>query len=152
MRVLAMQGFHFLVKFGLVLIYILKVHRKKILFDFIKKKKYSIHYSHFSFEKHVLFQILKDFFVENLETTPSSFLSKFSCEIYLSRIIKYWGSIFTLYLTWGALSLVCVLFAFFYFFLLFFFFHRYFPWQTLVGKREWILLLLVFNFHPLKNI
>ena len=33
-----MQGFHFLVKFGLVLIYILKVHRKKILFDFIKKK------------------------------------------------------------------------------------------------------------------
>ena len=38
MRVLAMQGFHFLVKFGLVLIYILKVYRKKILFDFIKKK------------------------------------------------------------------------------------------------------------------
>ena len=33
-----MQGFHFLVKFGLVLIYILKVYRKKILFDFIKKK------------------------------------------------------------------------------------------------------------------
>ena len=33
-----MQGFHFLVKFGLVRIYILKVYRKKILFDFIKKK------------------------------------------------------------------------------------------------------------------
>ena len=33
-----MQGFYFFVKFGLVLIYILKVYRKKILFDFIEKK------------------------------------------------------------------------------------------------------------------
>ena len=33
-----MQGFYFFVKFGLVLIYILKVYRKKILFDFIENK------------------------------------------------------------------------------------------------------------------
>ena len=33
-----MQDFYFFVKFGLVLIYILKVYRKKILFDFIEKK------------------------------------------------------------------------------------------------------------------
>ena len=58
-----------------------------------------MHYLHFYFQKHVLSQVLKDFSVENLKTTPSTFLSKFFCEIYLSRIIKYWGSIFTLYLT-----------------------------------------------------
>ena len=33
-----MQGFYFFVKFDLVLIYILKVYRKKILFGFIEKK------------------------------------------------------------------------------------------------------------------
>ena len=33
-----MQGFYFFVKFGLVLIYILKIYRKKILFHFIEKK------------------------------------------------------------------------------------------------------------------
>ena len=32
-----MQGSYFFVKFGLVLTYILKVYRKKILFDFIEK-------------------------------------------------------------------------------------------------------------------
>ena len=66
----------------------------------------------FFWKKHLPSQVLKDFSVENLETTPSTFLSKFSSEIYLSRIISYWGSIFTLYLTWGAFSLVCALFTF----------------------------------------
>ena len=33
-----MQGFYFLVKFGFVLNYILKVYCKKILFDFIEEK------------------------------------------------------------------------------------------------------------------
>ena len=74
---------------------------------------------HFSFEKYVPYQVLKDFSVENLETTHSTFLSKFSSEI-LSRIVNYWGSIFSLYLTWGPFSLVCVLSVFF--FLSFFFF------------------------------
>ena len=63
------------------------------------RKKYSIHYLHFSFEKHAPSQVLKDFSVENVKTTPSTFLSKFSSEIYLSRIINYWCSILTLYLS-----------------------------------------------------
>ena len=33
-----MQGFYVYVKFGLVLVYTLKVYRKKVLFDFIEKK------------------------------------------------------------------------------------------------------------------
>ena len=63
-----MQGFYFFVKFGLVLIYILKVYRKKSS----SIVQCSIHYLHFSFEKHVPSQVLKDFSVENLETTPRS--------------------------------------------------------------------------------
>ena len=62
------------------------------------KKKY-VRYLHFSFEKHVPSQVLKDFYFENQETTPRIFLSKFLFEIYFSRIINYWGSIFTLNLT-----------------------------------------------------
>ena len=79
-----------------------------------------------SLEKHVLSQVLKNCNVENLETTPSTFLSRFSSEVYVSRIINYWGSIFTLYLTWGAFSLAYVLSIFF--------FYRYFRWQTLKRK------------------
>ena len=90
-----MQGFYFFVKFGLVLIYILKVYRKKSSSILLRKICLIHHYLHFSFEKYVPSQVLKDFSVENLETTPSTFLSKFSSEIYLSRIINYWGSIFT---------------------------------------------------------
>ena len=52
-------------------------------------------------------------------------------QIYLSGIINYWGSILTLYITWGAFSLVCVLSVFFSVFLFFLFFYWYFPWQTL---------------------
>ena len=54
---------------------------------FYRQKICSIRYLHFSFEKHVPFQVLKDFSVENLETIPSTLLSKFSSEIYLSRIL-----------------------------------------------------------------
>ena len=68
-----MQGFYFFVKFGFVLIYVLKVYRKKVLFDFIEKKYISwIHYLHFAFKKHVPSQVLKDFSAENFETTPRS--------------------------------------------------------------------------------
>ena len=93
-------------------------------------------------------QVLKCFSVENQETTPSTFLSKFSCEICLYRA-------FTLYLTCGAFSLVCVLYLFFYF-LLFFIFYRYLPWQTLTirriaGEGEGIIIFLVFNLHQLTN-
>ena len=50
---------------------------------------------------------------------PSTFLSKFSSDMYLSRIINYWGRIFTLYLTWGAFNLVWVL-SIIFFFIIFF--------------------------------
>ena len=112
---------------------------------------------HFSFEKYVPFQILKDFSVENLETTSSIFLSKFLSETFLPRIIHYRGSIFTLCLTWGAFSLVCALSAFFFPFFFVFFFYRYFSWQTLTihsitGKGEEVLIFHVFHFHLLANI
>ena len=103
----AIQDSYFLVKFGLVLIYILKFIVKNH-FQFYWENICSIHYLHFAFEKHVPSQVFKDFSVENLETTPSNFISKFFSEIFLSPIINYWGSIFTLHLTWGAFSLVCV--------------------------------------------
>ena len=76
----------------------------------------SIHYLHFSFENYVPFQVLKYLSVESFETTSRTFHPKFSSEIYLSRIINYWFSIFTLYTKLGAFSLVCVLSAFFLFF------------------------------------
>ena len=138
----AMQGFYFLVKFGLVLIYLLKVYCKKSSSILLRKNMFNWL---LSFEKHV-------------PSTPSIFLSKFSSEIYLSRIINYWGSIFTLYLTWGAFSLVCVLSVFFFLsFFIGFFFCRYFSGQTLTidriaGKGEEVLIFLVFHFHPLTNI
>ena len=37
-----------------------------------------------------MYQVLKDFSVENLKTTLSTFLSKLSTKTYLSRIINYW--------------------------------------------------------------
>ena len=65
-----MQGFFF-VKFGLVLIYTLKIDRKNPL-RFYEEKICSIHYFHFSFEKHVPSQVMKDFYDENVETSPRS--------------------------------------------------------------------------------
>ena len=46
----------------------------KNLLQFCCAKNCSIHYLHFSFEKHVSSEVLKDFSVENLETTPIFFL------------------------------------------------------------------------------
>ena len=110
-----MQAFYFFVKFSLVLIYILKVYRKKNPLRFYWKKNCSIHYLHFLFEKHAPSQVSKDFSVENVGTTPGTFLFKFSSEIYLSRIINYWDSNLTLHLTWGVFSLICVLSVFYFF-------------------------------------
>ena len=103
-----MQGFSFLFISGLVLIYILKVSCKNLSFRFYWEKICLIHYLHFSPWKACTFSSLKYFSVENLETTPSIFLSKFSSEIYLSRTINYWGSILTLYRR--AFSVLCFLF------------------------------------------
>ena len=100
------QDFHFKVKFGLVLIYILKVYCKKSSSILLRKNIFNSFF--FSFEKHVPSQISKDFSNENIKTAPSTFLKKIWSEIYLSWIINYWVSIFILSLTWGAFSLVCV--------------------------------------------
>ena len=147
----------FLVKFGLVLICILKVYRKKILFYFIEIKYLQFITCIFLLKSMCLLKFFKNLSVENLETTPSNFLSKLCSEIFLSPIINCWGSIFTLYLTWGAYSLVCVVSVFFFFLFLLFFLYWYFPWETLtihrtVGMGEWIIVFLVFHFHPLTNI
>ena len=81
-----MQGFYFLVKFGLFVIDILKVYCKKSSSFFLGGEK-KIHHLHFTFEKHVFSQILKDFSVENLEINSSTFLSKFFYELYFSWIL-----------------------------------------------------------------
>ena len=132
------QGFYFF-----VLIYILKIYCKKSSSILLRKN---------------MFNLLLTFFFWKA-CTFSSF-ERFLCwksrnysQIYLSRIINYWDSILTLYLTWGAFSLVCVPF----FFLYFFFFYRYFSWQRLtihkIGRTgEGIFIFLVFHFHPLTNI
>ena len=125
--------------FWLNLVWLIFIYERFIVknpLQFYWEKIFSAHYFHSSFENHVPFQVLEDFSVENLETTPSTFLSKFSSKIHLSRIINYWGSIFTLYLTWGAFSLVFVLSVFFPFFLSsFLIFYWYFHWQTLKIHR-----------------
>ena len=113
----SIQDFYFLVKFGLVLIYILKVSSKNSSSILLRKNMFNLLLAFF-FWKACSFS---SFLCRSLETVTSIFLSKSSSEIYLSPIINCWGRIFTLYLTWGSFSLVCVLSLFFSFFLSFFF-------------------------------
>ena len=134
----AIQGFYFLVKFGLVLIYRLKVYRKKYSSILLRKNMLN-----FSFEKHVPSQVFKGFSVENLETTPSNFISKF----FFWDIIPNVRSV--------QFGLCCIRIFFLSFF--FFFFYWYFPWQTLTvhriaGMGEEIIVFLAFHFHPLTSI
>ena len=56
----------------------------------------STYYLDFSFENHLRSQVLKDFSVENIETTPENFLLKFQADIYFSQIFNC-GSIYTIY-------------------------------------------------------
>ena len=121
--VLVMQGFYFFVKFGLVLIYILKVYRKKSSSILLRKNMFNSLLA-FCFWKACTFSSFERFLC---------WKSRNYSQIYLSGIINYWGSILTLYITWGAFSLVCVLSVFFSFFLscFFLFFYWYFLWQTL---------------------
>ena len=143
-----MQAFTYLVKFGLVLIYMLKVYHKKSSSILLRKYMFN--------------SLLTFFFWKVCPFSNFESLSKISCwksrnysQIYLSRIINYWNSILTLHITLGAFSLVCFLSVFFSFFLRFF--YRYFPSQTLIihktgGAVEGIIIFLVFYFHPLTNI
>ena len=143
-----MQGFYFFVKFGLVLIYILKVYRKKSSSILLRKNMFNSLLA-FCFWKACTFSSFERFLC---------WKSRNYSQIYLSRIINYWDSILILYITWGAFSLVCFISVFF--FLSFFFssfFYRYFPWQTLTihkieGTGEGIIIFLVFHFHQLTDI
>ena len=136
-----------LVKFGLVLVYILKIYCKKSSSILLTKNMFNSILVFFS-EKHVPSQVLKDFSVENLETIPNTFLSKFSSKIFLSRIINYWGGIFTLYLMWGTF----VLSVFFSFFLSCFcfsigaFLNRHYRFTGLQGKEREFLFYLFSTF------
>ena len=105
--VLVMQGFYFFVKFGLVLIYILKVYRKKPSLILLGRNIFNSLLA-FCFWKACTFSSFERFLC---------WKSRNYSQIYLSGIINYWGSILTLYITWGAFSLVCVLSVFFSFFL-----------------------------------
>ena len=118
-----MQDFYFFVKFGLVLIYILKVYRKKSSSILLRKNIFNSLLA-FSFWNACTFSCFERFLC---------WKSRNYSQIYLSGIINYWGSIFTLYIRWGASSLVCVLSLSSCLFLscFFFFFYRYFSWQTL---------------------
>ena len=92
--------------------------------------------------------------VESFETTSRTFHPKFSSEIYLSRIINYWFSIFTLYTKLGAFTLVCVLSAFFLFFL-FLLVISLADTNDSHDSREWRVnhyFFFVFYCHPLTNI
>ena len=139
----------------MVLIYILKVFRKKSPSILSRKNMSSLLLTFFSWKAYTISSFERFLCWKSSFTT---FLWKFSSEIYLSRSINYWGSIFTLCLTWGAFNLVCVLSVFFFFLsFFFFFFYRYFPWQTLTihriaGKVEGIIIFYGFHFHPLTNI
>ena len=66
-----MQGIYIFVKFGLVLIYILKVYRRKSSSILLRKNMFNSLLA-FCFWKALPSQVLKDFPVENLEITPRS--------------------------------------------------------------------------------
>ena len=116
-----MQALTFFVKFDLVLIYILKVYRRKSSSILLRKNMFNSLLA-FCFWKACTFSSFERFLC---------WKSRNYSQIYLSGIINYWGSILTLYITWATFSLVCVLSVFFSFFLVFLFFYQYFPWQTL---------------------
>ena len=105
------QDFYFFVKFGLVLIYILKVYRKKSSSILLRKNMFNSLLA-FCFWKACTFSSFERFLC---------WKSRNYSQIYLSGTMNYWGSILTSYITWGAFSLVCVLSVFF-FFLSFLFF------------------------------
>ena len=109
--VLVMQGFYIFAKFGLVLIYILKVYRKKSSSILLRKNMFNSLLA-FCFWKACTFSSFERFLCWKFRNYS---------QIYLSGIINYWDSILTLYITWGVFSLVCVLSAFFPFFLSCFF-------------------------------
>ena len=118
-----MQGLYFFVNFGLVFIYILKIYLKKSSSILLRKNIFNSLFA-FCFWKACTFSSFERFLCLK---------SRNYSQIYLSGIIIYWGSILTLYITWGEFSLVCILSVFFSFFLscFFFLFLSVFFWQKL---------------------
>ena len=126
----------------------------RLVVDFTEKNIFNSLIA-FSFWKAFTFTSFERFLCCRSKLLPALFSRNFL----KSWIVNYWGSIFTLYLKWGAFSLVCVLSVFFFFFLSSFssLFYRYFPWQTLrihrtAGNGKGIIIFLIFHFHPLTNI
>ena len=142
---LGMRGFHFLVKFGLVLISILKVYSKKSSSILLRKYMFN--------------SLLALFFWK--ACTVSCF------ERFLSWKSRNYSLHFSLENFLWDLFILCyhiipsVWFVFYPYFLFspsFFLFlsDRYFPWQTrtihrIAGKGEEIIIFLFFNLHPLTN-
>ena len=117
---LVMQGFYFFVKFGLALIYILKVYRKKSSSILIRKNKNKNKIKiRIKFITCIL--LFKNIYLLKFWKIYMLKILKIYSQIYLSEIIYYCGSILTLYITWGAFSLACVLSVFFSFILSCFF-------------------------------
>ena len=131
LRLNEIQSFYFLFKFGLVLIYILKVYRKRSSSILLRKNMFN--YLHF-FWKAYTFLSFERFLCWKFRNYSQHVFSKFSADIYLELLI-IGGSIFTLYLASAAFSLVCVGSIFFSFFF-FFFFYQYFPWRILKIQRD----------------
>ena len=80
---------------SLVLIYVLKFYRTKLLSILLRRHMFTL-FPIFFLGTHVPSQLLRDFSVENLETTPNTFPLKLQSNIFLSQVIN-WVGIYTLY-------------------------------------------------------
>ena len=114
-----MQRFYFLVKFGLVLIYILKVYRKKSSWTLLRKNMFNSLLA-FIFWKACTFS-----------RKSRNYSQQFSLEIFS------WHQYFHVIPNVRSVhfGLCCIHFFFFLLFSFFFFFYWYFPWQTLTIHR-----------------
>ena len=81
---------------SLVLIYVLKFYRTKLISILLRRHMFTLLPTIFWGGNHVLSQLLRGFSVENLETTPNTFPLKLQSNIFLSQVIN-WVGIYTLY-------------------------------------------------------
>ena len=111
----------------------------------------------FFFWKASTFSSFERFLCWKSRNYSKPFSLEISSDIHLSPIINYWGSIFMLYLTWRAFSVVCVLSTSFFSFFLLFFLPVFSLTDTNDSRdhregRGGFFISLIFRFHPLKNI
>ena len=106
------QGFNFSFKFGLLLIYILKIYRKKYSSILLIKNMFNSSLAFCFWKACNFFKFWKICLLELEQLLPALFSQNLlQRSIYLELLI-IGGSIFALYLKWGAFSLVCVLSVF----------------------------------------